>query len=136
MNQEAATPVSVTVLDKEFRIACPPQERDALIRAARHLDGKMREIRHTGKVIGNDRVAVMAAINLTHELLQLRDEYDRLLAQNQMPLARHEPAHAGSPEAGAYSVEHEAEALRQKMQSLLADSPRKPQDDCNQSQTY
>ena len=61
MNQEAATPVSVTVLDKEFRIACPPQERDALIRAARHLDGKMREIRHTGKVIGNDR-----AVSYTH----------------------------------------------------------------------
>ena len=75
MNQEASTPVSVTVLDKEFRIACPPQERDALIRAARHLDNKMREIRHTGKVIGNDRVAVMAAINLTHELLELRDEH-------------------------------------------------------------
>ena len=125
MNQEAATPVSVTVLDKEFRIACPPQERDALIRAARHLDSKMREIRHTGKVIGNDRVAVMAAINLTHELLQLRDALERLEAQMHARPAHQENAHAYEQAAAPYSVQSEADALHQRMQSLL--------DDCNPS---
>jgi len=123
MNQEAVTPVSVSVLDKEFRIACPPQERDSLIRAARHLDSKMREIRHSGKVIGNDRVAVMAAINLTHELLQLHDAYDRLNAQasalshsqqgglNDLP--------PDAPHIMPSSIQHEADILHQRMQDAL-----------------
>ncbi|MDM7322317.1 MAG: cell division protein ZapA [Gammaproteobacteria bacterium] len=72
MSQEPSIPVDISILDKEYRVACPPSEREALERSARFLDGKMREIRHTGKVIGNDRVAVMAALNITYELLQLR----------------------------------------------------------------
>ena len=128
MNQEAATPVSVTVLDKEFRIACPPQERDALVRAARHLDSKMREIRHTGKVIGNDRVAVMAAINLTHELLELRDERDRLVAQMHSRPAAQETLLAHGESVVTQSVQHEADALHQQMQNLFKD--------CKPNQTY
>ncbi len=128
MNQEASTPVSVTVLDKEFRIACPPQERDALIRAARHLDHKMREIRHTGKVIGNDRVAVMAAINLTHELLELRDEHERLLLQLRSRPVIQETTQDNGEIFVTHSVQHEADELHQKMQNLL--------NDCNQNQTY
>ena len=119
MNQEAATPVSVTVLDKEFRIACPPQERDALIRAARHLDGKMREIRHTGKVIGNDRVAVMAAINLAHELLKLRDEHERHLFQQSNRAVIQDTAFEPSEMLVTHSVQHEAENLHQRMQDAL-----------------
>lgn len=119
MSLDTPAPVSVTVLDKEFRIACPPQEKDALIRAARHLDGKMREIRHTGKVIGNDRVAVMAAINLTHELLQLRDEYDRLLAQTRMqPVVVHNPT-GHDVSVTAHSVQQDAEALRERIHGLF-----------------
>lgn len=72
MSTESAIPVDITILDKEYRVNCPESEREALERAARFLDRKMREIRHTGKVIGNDRVAVMAALNITYELLQLR----------------------------------------------------------------
>ncbi len=72
MSSEPSIPVDITILDKEYRVNCPESEREALERAARFLDRKMREIRHTGKVIGNDRVAVMAALNITHELLQLR----------------------------------------------------------------
>lgn len=119
MNQETATPVSVSVLDKEFRIACPPQERDALIRAARHLDSKMREIRHTGKVIGNDRVAVMAALNLTHELLQLRDAYDRLSAQAAQPPAPQQTTLPDGQHVITHSAQHEADNLHQRMQDAL-----------------
>ncbi|UTW09718.1 cell division protein ZapA [Pseudomonas benzenivorans] len=61
--------VTVHILDKEYCIACPPDERANLESAARYLDGKMREIRSSGKVIGADRVAVMAALNISHELL-------------------------------------------------------------------
>ena len=129
MNQETATPVSVTVLDKEFRIACPPQERDSLVRAARHLDSKMREIRHTGKVIGNDRVAVMAAINLTHELLELRDEHERLLIQlRSRPVVQETTLDNNGEMFVTHSVQHEADELHQQMQNLL--------NDCNQIQTY
>lgn len=71
-------PVTVFILDKEFRVACPEDERAALAESARYLDRKMREIRDSGKVVGADRIAVMAALNIAHELLQQqgqRDEY-------------------------------------------------------------
>ena len=69
MSQKSTT-VEVKILDKEYLVACPEEEREALIRAARHLDGKMREIRSSGKVFGVERIAVMAALNITHELLE------------------------------------------------------------------
>jgi cell division protein ZapA len=62
-------PVSVTILDKEYRIACKPGEEDDVAASARHLDGRMREIRKGGKVLGTERIAVMAALNLAHELI-------------------------------------------------------------------
>jgi cell division protein ZapA len=64
-------PVSVSILDKEYRISCQPEERDALIESARYLDSKMREVRQTGRVIGTEKIAVMVALNIAHELLEL-----------------------------------------------------------------
>ncbi|AYC34757.1 cell division protein ZapA [Pseudomonas cavernae] len=69
--------VNVQILDKEYCIACPPDERANLESAARYLDGKMREIRMSGKVIGADRVAVMAALNITHDLLHKQQHLDQ-----------------------------------------------------------
>jgi len=69
--------VTVHILDKEYCIACPAAERANLESAARYLDGKMREIRTTGKVIGADRVAVMAALNITHDLLHKQQRLDQ-----------------------------------------------------------
>ena len=66
---ESNVTVSVSILDREYQVACGPAERDALIRAADHLDAKMRQIRATGKIVGLERIAVMAALNLTHEAL-------------------------------------------------------------------
>ncbi len=63
-----ASSVVVHLLDKEFRVGCPPEEKENLIRAARFLDDKMREIR-ASNVLGLERIAVMAALNLAHELL-------------------------------------------------------------------
>ncbi|MGI9303245.1 MAG: cell division protein ZapA [Gammaproteobacteria bacterium] len=62
--------VTVNILDKEYRVACPEEEQAALMSSAELLSRRMKEIRDSGKVIGMDRVAVMAALNLTHELLQ------------------------------------------------------------------
>jgi len=65
-------PVTVSVLDQEFRIGCPEDERDALVASALYLDKKMRELKTAGRIIGMDKIAVMAALHITHELLQLK----------------------------------------------------------------
>lgn len=64
--------VVVKILDKEYQVACPRDERQALIESAHLLDERMKAIRGTGAVIGLERIAVMAALNLSHELLQAR----------------------------------------------------------------
>ena len=67
-------PVSVRILDREYTVGVAPDERDGLMAAARLLDGKMREVRGANRMAAVDRVAVLAALNLAHELQQLRDE--------------------------------------------------------------
>lgn len=67
-----AKPMRVHILDKEYLVACPDNEREALFASAELLTEKMKEIRDTGKVVGADRIAVMAALNMAHELLEQR----------------------------------------------------------------
>ncbi|MFK2893197.1 cell division protein ZapA [Dyella flagellata] len=67
-------PVSLRLIDREFLIACPPEERDGLLEAASFLDRKMRELRAHAKTPGFDRLAVLAAISITHEYLQLQKQ--------------------------------------------------------------
>jgi cell division protein ZapA len=62
--------VKVYILDKEYLVACPEEERDALKASAKYLNDRMTEIRGSGKVVGIDRIAVMAALNLAHEILE------------------------------------------------------------------
>ena len=76
--KNTANSVTISILGKEFMVACPNDERDALLEAARLLDGKMREIQDSGKVIGNERCAIMTALNLANELLLLRKQQTRL----------------------------------------------------------
>jgi cell division protein ZapA len=64
--------VSVRILEKEYQVSCPASERTDLLDSAEVLNHKMREIRDSGKVIGLDRIAVMAALNMANELLQTR----------------------------------------------------------------
>ncbi|GGX75925.1 cell division protein ZapA [Saccharospirillum salsuginis] len=61
--------LTVTILEREYRVACPEGQEPKLEEAARSLDKKMKEIRSTGKVFGIERIAVMAALNLTRELI-------------------------------------------------------------------
>ncbi|MCJ8168272.1 cell division protein ZapA [Atopomonas sediminilitoris] len=68
--------VTLHILDKEYTVACPENERDNLQRAGQYLDARMRQIRGTGKVIGADRIAVMAALNISHELLLERAQLE------------------------------------------------------------
>jgi cell division protein ZapA len=62
--------VGVKILDKEYQVACPEDQEADLIVSAKYLDKQMRDIRDTGKVIGLERIAVMAALNISYELLQ------------------------------------------------------------------
>lgn len=70
--KEASEGVVIHILGKEFMVACPDDERDSLIAAAAYLDRKLREVQTSGKVIGTERAAIMAALNISHELLNLR----------------------------------------------------------------
>jgi len=65
--------INVTIMDKEFLISCPEDEETSLRSSAQYLDKKMREIRDSGKVVGLDRIAVMVALNITHDLLTNKD---------------------------------------------------------------
>lgn len=64
--------LDVTILDREFRVACPPDEQAELLEAVAYLDKKMREIRDAGKIASVERIAIMAALNISHELLTTR----------------------------------------------------------------
>lgn len=70
--------ITVKILDKEYQFSCPKEEEEALIRSAQYLSKNMREIRDSGKVIGTDRIAVMAALNLTDQFLKLNTEDQQL----------------------------------------------------------
>lgn len=91
MSSKASEAVSVRLLDREYTVGCAPDERDDLIAAARLLDAKMREVRGSNRMVGLDRVAVLAALNLAHELLLLRSESegkDRDLARSLAEMQR------------------------------------------------
>lgn len=101
--REASSTVTVTILGKDYQVACPADEVDALTKAARFLDEQMEAIRSSGKVVGLDRVAVMAALNITHDYLSgqsvlhetksvvsdrianLSDKVGQVLAQHKQP---------------------------------------------------
>jgi len=72
MSNAKVKTLDVTILDREFRVACPEDERAELLEAVSYLDKKMREVRDTGKVATVERIAIMAALNITHELLTTR----------------------------------------------------------------
>ena len=72
MSNTKVKTLDVTILDREFRVACPEDERAELLEAVSYLDKKMREVRDTGKVISVERIAIMAALNIAHELLTTR----------------------------------------------------------------
>lgn len=69
---DGAKTLEVTLLGRSYRVACEESEREALLQAVAYLDGKMNEIKSAGKVAGSERIAVMAALNIAHELLSTK----------------------------------------------------------------
>jgi cell division protein ZapA len=78
MSEAGENPVSIRILDKEYLIACPPQERDDLQRAATLLNTRLRETRDSGKTIGTERLLMMAALNMANDLAKLQAREERV----------------------------------------------------------
>jgi cell division protein ZapA len=76
MTTPVSEPVALRLIDREFLIACAPEERDGLLEAAGFLDRKMRELRANAKAPSFERLAVLTAISVTHEFLALRKQHD------------------------------------------------------------
>ena len=67
---EQNTAIQVTILDKQYQVSCPPSDQEALIKSARYLDENMRKIKGRGNIHGAEKIAVMAALNITHDMLR------------------------------------------------------------------
>ena len=78
---------TVKILDKEYQVACPEDQEAQLLVSAKYLDTQMRNIRDSGKVIGLERIAVMAALNISYELLQASEHANSDAASSE-PLNR------------------------------------------------
>jgi cell division protein ZapA len=72
MSDDRISRVSVRLLDRQYEVACPAEERSDLLDSAEYLDAKMREVCDTGKVVGLDRIAVISALNIANELIKLK----------------------------------------------------------------
>jgi cell division protein ZapA len=66
---KSTSSINIRILDKDYRVACPEDEQASLRASAEFLNGKLKEIRDRGSIIGTERIAIMAALNLAHELL-------------------------------------------------------------------
>ncbi len=98
MNEPHAQ-VSVRSLDKEYQVACPASERTDLLDSAEILNARMREIRDSGRIVGLDRIAVMAALNMANDLLQAQARDQRLEGDisNRLKLISDRVEHALGP---------------------------------------
>ncbi len=65
-----AQPINISILDKDYKVACPPGEQSALLESAKFLDVKMREVRDNGNIMGSERIAVITALNMANDLLR------------------------------------------------------------------
>jgi cell division protein ZapA len=73
-----AARVNIRILEKEYQVSCPADERTALLDSAELLNARMREIRDSGRVVGLERIAVMAALNIANELIRSKDRGEGL----------------------------------------------------------
>lgn len=78
MTNEMYAHINIKILEKEYQVSCPADERKSLVDSAELLNAKMREIRDSGKVVGLDRIAVMAALNMANDLIAAHGKGDVL----------------------------------------------------------
>ncbi|MCG8671024.1 MAG: cell division protein ZapA [Pseudomonadales bacterium] len=83
--EDSAKTVQIKILDKDYGVACAPDEEVELQQSAKMLDERMREIRKSGKIVGTERIAVMAALNIAHDLVKAQTD----LKENQKVTEKH-----------------------------------------------
>lgn len=118
---DRAVTLDVNILGRDYRIACKESERAELTQAVSFLDQRMREIRDQGKVSGPDRIAVMAALNIAHDLLREKSRHARSNAARDDATAA--PAHAGTAATTAIdgaSAQRRIRDMGTAIDSLLA----------------
>lgn len=86
MSKDKAIPISLRILDKEYVLVCPEEEREILLAAAEFLNSKIKQVRDGGKVVSNERIVAVSALNIAHEYLQYKQEQESQKYDNQ-PLA-------------------------------------------------
>ena len=79
-----AQPINISILDKDYKVACPPGEQSALLESAKYLDSKMREVRDSGSIVGAERIAVITARNMANDLRKAA-QVERELGQELPP---------------------------------------------------
>ncbi len=94
-------PVSVHIMDKEYLIACEEDERELLQSAVNLLNEKMQEVRNSGSVIGTERIAVMAALHIAHDLIEYKNQNDNYASR----------------------IDNDVKRLRQKIEQALSTAP-------------
>ena len=85
MSTSKTIPVNLRVLDKEYVVACPEEERDTLMASAQYLNKKVQEVREGGKVVSTERMVVISALNIIHEYLQYKQQ-----RENSIGIAKNE----------------------------------------------
>jgi cell division protein ZapA len=74
MNRGKSIPVNLCILEKDYVVACPEEERDTLIASAQYLNEKVQEVRDGGKVVNTERMVVVSTLNIIHEYLQYKKQ--------------------------------------------------------------
>lgn len=80
--------INIKILDRDYQIFCTPEEKEDLFRSAAFLDSKMRSVRDSGKVIGLDRIAIITALNFSHELIAIHEQKNSQSQDTQGRLSR------------------------------------------------
>jgi cell division protein ZapA len=93
--------VTISLLGREFRVACPEGEQKQLMASVDYLNRRMKEVRDTGKVVGNERIAIMAALNIAHELMS-------------------NPGKVSSPSVDTTSIKRRIVAMQETLDAALA----------------
>jgi len=74
MNRDKTIPVNLRVLDKDYVVACPEEERETLMASANYLNEKVKQVREGGKVVSTERIVVVSALNIIHEYFQYKQQ--------------------------------------------------------------
>jgi cell division protein ZapA len=77
MNSGKSVPVNLHILEKDYVVACPEEERDTLMASAQYLNDKLKEVRGSGKVVSTERIVVISALNIIHEYLQYKQKDEK-----------------------------------------------------------